>query len=231
MIKRIIILWLLALFSLTMLRATAQAPDILYHKGKELALQCNPLESFLQKHPGKKPRGGVISSANWRGYVAHFEIKSHRLYLIDVTVEVSDNSEEHSYVDKSVLHEVFPGQTEVVADWFDGLLVVPMGKMVDYVHMGYGSTFEKYLLIQVQKGEVIREKQFTHKEYTEFRKRQFEAFKKTPEYRDMIRELKKDDDEESEMDYDTFIFFYHTEYTSKLLVDLEETPKDRPKKH
>ena len=41
------------------------------------------------------------------------------------------------------------GRSEVLADWYTGVLVIPRGRQVSYVHMGYGSTYERYVLLEV----------------------------------------------------------------------------------
>jgi hypothetical protein len=42
----------------------------------------------------------------------------------------------------------------VFADWFTGQLRVADGKLVDYVHMSYDSTFSRELLFEVKNGVV-----------------------------------------------------------------------------
>ena len=42
----------------------------------------------------------------------------------------------------------------VFAHWYSGTLRVPQGKLLDYVHGGYGSTYEDDLLITIEKGMV-----------------------------------------------------------------------------
>jgi hypothetical protein len=204
-----------------MAMATAQFPDFLHYKGKKYAMICNPLQPFFEKYPDKKPGGGVMSTANWRGYIATFKIENQRLYLSDVTIEVRDETREHKYKDKTVLREIFPGKKDVVAKWFDGLLVIPTGKMTRYVHMGYASTYEKYLLIRVQDGEVIKERSYNQEEYQDFKKRQFEAFKKTKAYRALLKELKKEDSPDDLEGMADFLFMYDTKFTSKILLEME----------
>ena len=55
--------------------ATEQFPDRMLYKGKEYVISPYPMESYFEKHPGKKPTGGIVSSALWRGYVATLELK------------------------------------------------------------------------------------------------------------------------------------------------------------
>lgn len=45
----------------------------------------------------------------------------------------------------------------ILADWFTGRLRCPVGELLRYVHGGYMSTFERDLLIDVEKGRVVRE--------------------------------------------------------------------------
>lgn len=63
------------------------------------------------------------------------------------------------------LSHLFKGQYEngrVKADWFSGMLRVPKGKRLQYVHMGYMSTYEYELIFEVDKGNVIEAKEFSN---------------------------------------------------------------------
>ena len=39
--------------------------------------------------------------------------------------------------------------------WFSGEIRVPVGRMIQYVHMGYESTYESDLLIEIIDGLVV----------------------------------------------------------------------------
>ena len=55
------------------------------------------------------------------------------------------------------METIFPGfPKQVFAHWYSGNLRVPKGKMLEYVHMGYGSKYEQDLLIDVEKGVVVK---------------------------------------------------------------------------
>jgi hypothetical protein len=139
---------LLAIPSLA--RATAQAPEILLIDGKEHALRSTPLEGYLEKHPHKEIRiaGGGYSTALWRGYVATWEIKDDKLMLVKIE---GFKDEWRAYP----LEKVFPKQKgPILADWYTGLLSVPEGELLAYVHMGFESTFEKEQLFLIEKGVV-----------------------------------------------------------------------------
>lgn len=205
----------LMLFSFTDVNATAQYPDKLIYNGKEYALHTNPLEFYFEKHPDKKPKTEVMSTALWRGYVATFEIEEGQLYVKDVQIQVwRKNGEDVAW--RSVIKDIFPDK-EVKAGWFTGLLVLPYGKLVNYVHMGYGSTYKNYLILEINEGNLQQEKQFNYKKYEQFKEEQFAEFKKTEEYRRLVEELSKEGDNSPEF-IDSFLKDFVVQYTSKILT-------------
>ncbi len=200
--------------------ATAQAPDKIFYNGKEYKLHSNPMEEYFKKFPDKKPKSGVISSALWRGYVATFEITENNLFLKDIEImDLSKTDRKSSQaLWTSVLSQVVADDKKLKIDWLTGLLVLPDGEIVNYVHMGYGSTYENYILLEIDKGEFKRAKEFNHKEYEKFKDKQFEAFKKTEEYNKMREEAKKEGNFDQKF-FDKFMRSYVTNYTTKILVE------------
>ena len=162
-----IFLVILILFISCNASATAQMPDKIIYKGKEYALHSNPMEEYFEKYPDKKPKRGIMSTALWRGYVAIFEVKDNQLLLKDIKIMVENESLKDKFSTKweSVMMEIFPNQATIKIDWITGLLIIPHGKLVNYVHMGYGSTYENYILLEISKGELQKEKKFGYKEY------------------------------------------------------------------
>ena len=161
-----------------------------------------------------------MSTGLWRGYIATFEVTEGQVFLKDIHIQVWDSTApKDSYTMKlvSVIKDVFPDQTKIKVDWLSGLLVIPHGKMINYVHMGYGSTFQHYILLEIDKGDLKKEKNFGYKEYEKFRERQFEAFKKTEEYKKLKEKLKKEGD--SDKFIEGFLKSYIVNYTSRFLVD------------
>lgn len=84
--------------------------------------------------------------------------------------------------------------------------------------MGYGSTYEHYTLLEMDKGDLKRSKEFGYEEYEKFKEIQFAAFKKTDEYKKLIEDMKKDGDYDEKF-ADSFLRSFITNYTSKILVD------------
>lgn len=199
--------------------ATAQYPDKIIYNGKEYNLNSNPLESYFEKNPDKRPKAQVMSTALWRGYVATFEVKDNQLFLKEIEIQYRDTTSKESYNYKwrSVINEVFPDQKEIKIDWLTGLLVIPHGKLVNYVHMGYGSTYKKYILLEFDNGDLKTEKKFDYKEYENFKEKQFQIFKKTEEYKKIKTDLQKDGS--SDEFIDSFLRSFITVYTSKILTE------------
>ncbi len=69
-----------------------------------------------------------------------------RLYLTDINLE--DGT-------RVSLETLFPGFPNLVfAHWYTGTLRVPDGKLLNYIHAGFGSEYERDILIQVEEGTV-----------------------------------------------------------------------------
>jgi len=172
--------------------ATAQASDELVVEGKKFALNTNPLETQLEQKQWKPPKEAIISSANWRGYIATWEIRDDKLFLKEATILVSDPKDEHEYLRKPITSELYPGATEVLADWYTGALIVPDGKMIHYVHMGYGSSFDHYQVFRVRAGAVVEHLSMTGAEFEVYREKKFAAFRKTEAYAKAYADFRKE---------------------------------------
>lgn len=131
--------------------ATAQEPDLLIYKGKTESILANPLEQYFESgHPRPAGHMEATCSAIWRGYVATWKIDNDKLYLIRVVEgSCSDDAPEIP------LAKIFPDKkAPIFADWYSGTLIIPKGKTINYVHMGYESTYENELHITIKDGRV-----------------------------------------------------------------------------
>lgn len=130
---------------------TAQIPEKLIIEGKESFMTfCPPLpddlgiitqltrEEFLEGRKSGQINQIVGSTACWRGYIGTWEIKDGKFYLKKLEGRVRLTKEE-----------------PVFFDWFSGVLRIPQGKMLHYVHMGFGSIYEQELYIRIEKGVVV----------------------------------------------------------------------------
>ena len=126
---------------------TAQVSETLLLDGHKLRLCEVPLNSYFAL-TGVAPRFRAETSACWRGYVGTWDIQDSRLYLIDIGGSYEDGS-------PVTLESLFPGfPNRVFAHWYTGTLRVPQGELLKYRHMGWASTFERDLLIEVEDGVV-----------------------------------------------------------------------------
>jgi hypothetical protein len=134
--------------------ATAQFGDKLIYKGETVSLRTNPLGSYFgEGTPNPKDLFKPSCSACWRGYVATWEVKDGKLFLNRVVEGSCSNN-----APEIPLEKIFPGKKgPIEATWYTGTLRIPRGKMLEYVHMGYSSRYEKTLLIHIEKGKVTKE--------------------------------------------------------------------------
>ncbi len=206
------------LLSLTTL-ATAQYPDKIIFNGTEYNLDSNPLESYFEINLDKRPKGDLKSTALWRGYRATFEMRDSQLFVKDIQIQYLDTTDKNDQDIKwkSIMRDVFPDKVNVKVDWLSGLLVINFGKRVNYYATGYGSSFDQYLLLEIDKGNYIKSKQYNDKEFESFKDRQFSAYKKTTEYREIKAKLEKGGS--SDDSTDNFLRSVVTKYTSKILTE------------
>lgn len=127
---------------------TAQMPEKIVYQGANLELCTEPLEDYFAKG-GIRPALKSSTTALWRRYVGSWEIVDDLLYLTHLDGRLVDGT-------KITVSMIFPGFPEkVFAQWFSGTLRIPQGELLDYVHMGYGSTYDWDLLLEVQCGVVV----------------------------------------------------------------------------
>jgi hypothetical protein len=219
-----VIIFLLSVFVAINVLATAQAPDHLVYQGEKYRLHVNPLEELFLKKEELRPETEIISSANWRGYIATFSINEGSLVVSEITINKSDLNKEHGYLKESVLLDVFPNEADRKMDWFSGLLVVPIGKRTGYVHLSYASQYESYLIIRINNGLVQESTEMDLKEYMDYKVRQFEVYKISPEYESLYSELSKDSEPDDTFDLEGFIF-QMGEFTHK--IDIPFIPPDK----
>ena len=131
---------------------TTQFGENLHYDGREMSMSTNPLDDYFSLggfNPGFGQDWPLDCTALWRGYIGTWEIRDGRLYLIAINVMPGSRV-------CANLETVFPGYPErVFAHWYTGTLRVPQGKVLKYVYMGYQSTFESDLLIDVERGVVV----------------------------------------------------------------------------
>jgi hypothetical protein len=109
---------------------------------------------FLQ-FSGSTLKFQYTCTALWRGYVGTWSIENDRLYLVKLSGNVVTDGQEHAVGLKALFPDYPDG---VFAHWFTGELRCPSGALLNYVHGGYGSTYERDLFFRVQRGVVLEER-------------------------------------------------------------------------
>ena len=126
---------------------TAQISEILHYQGRKQRMCTEPLGDYFEL-AGIEPRFEVSCTALWRGYVGEWAVIEGRLYLIGITGTLEGDT-------PASLETFFPGFPDrVFAHWYSGQVRLPMGQQLEYVHGGYGSTYEQDLLIDFDQGVV-----------------------------------------------------------------------------
>ena len=98
---------------------------------------------------GFNPKFESNCTALWRGYVGSWEIVEDRLYLVGLSGTIEGGAD-------ATLATIFPDFPDrVFAHWYSGTIRIPQGKQLEYVHMGYGSTFERDLFLDLERGVVV----------------------------------------------------------------------------
>lgn len=128
---------------------TAQVSEHLVYEGKSYALCSFPLEGYFTL-AGHKPEFERPHTACWRGYVGRWEVLDRRLYLVGLQAWLK-NGDKVTGTDF-----LFPGFPErVFAHWCNDILRIPQGQRLKYVHMGFGSEFERDLLLTFRRGILV----------------------------------------------------------------------------
>jgi hypothetical protein len=157
---------------------TAQAGEELLYKGEGMSMAAVPLNQYL------RDRNDISfvspSTACWRGYFGQWEIRNNKLYLTGLKAYLEGYEEVG-------LEYLFPSQNEVFADWFSGEIRIPQGEMLDYVHMGYSSLYERDLMLVIENGVLVKEYYVDNQE--EYQERLKKAEQRKAEQQE--KELKK----------------------------------------
>ena len=132
---------------------TAQSMEKIFINGHKYSMATEPLEPYLDSL-SERPRFFPRYTSCWRGYFGTWEIKDNdRLFLIDLVCSRADLKIGKFW--EVGMDFLFPDQKEVFADWFTGEIRIPQGDLLEYVHGGYDSTYEKDLFLDFKEGYLV----------------------------------------------------------------------------
>ena len=199
--------------------ATKQVPDYIIIDNNLVPLETNPLEPFFEKNESQRPKGGVMSTDCWRGYVATFEIIENTLCVKKIEIKIEERITPNDPADAdfkilmiNVIDKVMPNMNDRKLMWCSGALILPSGNVVNYVHMGYGSTYENYQILVISAGLLVKDNRLPLKEFSLYKKSQFEKFKETIEYNNKKSELLKNDKYIDTKYIENFMFEFYSEF-------------------
>ncbi|MCH7535586.1 MAG: hypothetical protein IH948_07560 [Bacteroidetes bacterium] len=103
---------------------TNQRSDILRYNGTKLRLHTSwAYPSIIQLYFSQKETKypfSMISTANYRGHIATWEIENNRLILTEIKIgKVKHNAEEYGITSNM---DTLKGVDKVFADWFTGII-------------------------------------------------------------------------------------------------------------
>lgn len=129
---------------------TAQIPETLSFRGKDHALCNEPLGDYFRIARIETPFASP-STALWRGYRGKWEIVDGRLYLVALHGRLRNG-------EGATLATLFPDYPQrVFAHWYSGRLRLPEGRLLDYVHGGYDSRYERDVFLTFERGVLVGE--------------------------------------------------------------------------
>jgi len=122
---------------------TAQVHEKLIFEGKETSMAfCPPLpeghpkiiELSREELQSDNFDTIIFSTACWRGYIGTWEVKEGQFNLVNITGRYK-----------------LIGDDPIPADWFSGVIRIPQGELLHYVHMGFGSVYEEEIHLKIGK--------------------------------------------------------------------------------
>lgn len=169
--KHIIIIALI--INAGLLFATEQEPDILYFNGIKLSLSTgwghpSPLETYFSQNKIESPFT-MLSTANYRGHVAVWEILDEKLFLKEIQIEKVNITPEEFKVEmilfkpedfnvKSQLDSL-SFKDKVFADWFTGVIIGQERNKKNNWEV------KKSFYFYVKYGEIINIQELTEKDF------------------------------------------------------------------
>lgn len=188
---------ILFVFSACLANATEQESDYILFKGQKCEMEThwlfpNPLQLYYELDPSQKYPFESLSTANYRGHVATWEIEDSKLYLVDI--DKRDAHERESVVGKNtvlngkpLLRKLFPKAIDkkerVFANWFDGSLQI-FCKPIKRIYKNLGDEKAREIvqnsevtLLQLNDGILTKNTSFSRDDYWK-KRRTYMDFKK-----------------------------------------------------
>jgi hypothetical protein len=154
MTKNLTLFIILNLVCLNSIFSTEQTPDYLIYKNDTLRIYSNPLgEKVEQLFKDKKfTKQRCLSTACWRGYRATWKIEDGKLYLL----KIADCCNSEIRADLKLIFGNELINNKVLANWYSGEIIIPVGKNIYGEHMGYSNVHEFEDILEIKEGEILK---------------------------------------------------------------------------
>jgi hypothetical protein len=151
---RLFFLTVIVVSSISSVFGTPQETDVIFYENKVLPLYTLPLSDYYKTRtePNFQMRPGFQSTANWRGYIAYWEINDESLYLRGIESFVCQKSS----CRKADLKDLFGEKCvagKVWADWYTGKLVIFDGQSKEIPNV-IGVIYERTIELKIEAGKV-----------------------------------------------------------------------------
>jgi hypothetical protein len=128
---------------------TAQISEKMIFEGNAYNMANAPLRSVLSRKKNRHLRLMPKSTACRRGYVGYWEIVEDRLFLKSFNAKLIDGT-------PFGMGDLFPDEPQpVFAQWYTGVLTLPYGEELKYVHSGFESIYEFSMHLKIENGRVV----------------------------------------------------------------------------
>ncbi|MBO5025906.1 MAG: hypothetical protein J6C86_07175 [Bacteroidaceae bacterium] len=161
-IKKVLVTFLLLCIFLQV-KATGLSSDIIFLDGEEWFLMAKPInmDSVLySRMMNFLPQNHCVTTANWEGYTAYWEVREGCLYLQHLEICVYDQQKKEeltlTYTPKQLknLFSPYYKRGRIRAHWFNGELRAGKGNLLRYVHSGFKRNMETEQVMTLRQGKI-----------------------------------------------------------------------------
>ena len=128
--------------------ATEQMPDYLYYNNKKLTLDTgwgypSPLETYYRQNNLDYPFA-MLSTANYRGHIATWEIIDDKLYLKEIKIREEIHTPKEYNINSKT--DSLNYNNSVFADWFSGMITCQENNNLYCFYVRYGEVLNTQIL-------------------------------------------------------------------------------------
>jgi len=138
---------------------TSQVTEILVYRGQQFAMQATPLDPYLRSlRGGRRRKFAATSTAHWRGYLGTWEIIDGMLTLVALEGDLKFRRQKELHFEEADLATAFPWHHgPLQATWFTDTVTCPEGRLLDFVHAGFRSVYERTRSLRFEAGRLVEE--------------------------------------------------------------------------